>query len=77
MGARRKEKRNGVWIWTMDFEIGWRDGAALLSLLERLPVNKHVVGKCGTVNWNEWLRSMLRGKLNRLVRRTNGCAKSV
>ena len=40
-------------------------------------VNKHVVGKCGAVNWNEGLHSMLRGKLNRLARRTNGCAKSV
>ena len=42
-----------------------------------LPVNKHVVGKYGAVNWNEGLHSMLRGKLNRLVRRTKGCAKSV
>ena len=42
-----------------------------------LPVNKHVVGKRGVVNWNEGLHSMLRGKLNRLVRRTKGCAKSV
>ena len=42
-----------------------------------LPVNKHVVGKCGAVNWNEGLHSMLRGKLNRLARRTKGCAKSV
>ena len=41
-----------------------------------LLVNKHVVGKYGTVNWNEGLRLMLRGKLNRLVRRTKGCAKS-
>ena len=35
-----------------------------------LPVNKHVVGKCVAVNRNEGLHSMLRGKLNRLVRRT-------
>ena len=42
-----------------------------------LPVNKHVVGKYGAVNWCEGLHSMLRGKLNRLVRRTKGCAKSV
>ena len=40
-------------------------------------VNKHVVGKCGAVNWNEGLRSMLRGKLNRLVRRTKGYTKSI
>ena len=42
-----------------------------------LPVNKHAVGKCGAVNWTEGLHSMLRGKLNRLLRRTKGCAKSV
>ena len=42
-----------------------------------LPVNKHAVEKYGAVNWNEGLHSMLRGKLNRLVRRTKGCAKSV
>ena len=42
-----------------------------------LPVNKHVVGKYGAVNWNEGLHSMLRGKLNRLVRRTKGYTKSV
>ena len=35
-----------------------------------LPVNKHMVGKYGAVNWNDELRSILRGKLNRLVRRT-------
>ena len=42
-----------------------------------LPVDKHVVGKYGAVNWRDGLHSMLRGKLNRLVRRTKGCAKSV
>ena len=42
-----------------------------------LPVNKHVVGKRGAVNWNEGLHSMLRGKLNRLAHRAKGCAKSV
>ena len=42
-----------------------------------LPINKHVVGKYGAVNWNEGLPSMLRGKLNRLARRTKGCAKRV
>ncbi len=40
-------------------------------------VNKHVVGKYGAVNWNEGLHSMLRGKLNRLVRRTKGYTKSI
>ena len=42
-----------------------------------LPVSKHVIGKYGAVNRNEGLRSMLRGNLNRLARRTKGCAKSV
>ena len=105
MGARKAEKRNGLWVWTavveerdgsrwMDFEVGSRDEATFLRLLERLPdavryetdaygvygalpVNKHVVGKYGAVNRNEGLHSMLRGKLNRLVRRTKGCAKSI
>ena len=104
-GAKRKEKRNSVWVWTavieerdggrwMDFEVGRRDEAALLRLLERLPDaeryetdgyrvyewlphNKHVVGKGGTANWREGLHSMLRGKLNRLVRRTKGYTKNV
>ena len=76
------------------FEMGGRDEATFLRLLDRLPdaehyetdayrvygalpVNKHVVGKYGAVNWNEGLHSMLRGKLNRLVRRTKGYTKSV
>ena len=42
-----------------------------------LPVNKPVVGKYGAVNWNEGLHSMLRCKLNRLVRRTKGYTKSI
>ena len=42
-----------------------------------LPTNRHQVGKCGPVNWNEGLNSWLRGKLNRLVRRTKGYTKSV
>ena len=105
LDARRKEKRNELWVWTavveerdgskwMDFEVDGRDEATFLRLLERLPdaeryetdaygvygtlpVNKHAVEKYGAVNWNEGLHSMLRGKLNRLVRRTKGCAKSV
>ena len=56
------------------FEMGGRDEATFLRLLDRLPdaeryetdaygvygtlpVNKHVVGKCGAVNWNEGLHS--------------------
>ena len=47
------------------------------SVYEWLPRNKHLVGKYGAVNWNEGLHSVLRGKLNRLVRWTKGCAKSI
>ena len=103
--ANRKRKRNSLWMWTrvreerdggrwMDFEVGCRDEATFMRLLERLPDaeryetdgygvykwiprNKHVVGKYGAVNWNEGLRSMLRGKPNLLARRAKGCAKSV
>ena len=92
ISAAAVEERDGSgWI---DFEVGGRDEATFLRLLERLPdaeryetdaygvygtlpVNKHMVGKCGAVNWNEGLHSMLRGKLNRLVRRTKGYTKSV
>ena len=42
-----------------------------------LPVNKHAVGKYGEANWHDGQRTMLRGKLNRLARRTKGCAKIV
>ena len=86
------EERDGS-RW-MDFEVGGRDEATFLRLLERLPDAERyetdaygvygrcrstsiVVGKRGAVNWNEGLHSMLRGKLNRLARRTKGCAKSV
>ena len=37
----------------------------------------HVVGKGSEVNRNEGLHSVLRGKLNRLARRTKGYSKSV
>lgn len=47
------------------------------SVYEWLPRNKYVAGKYGAVNWNDGLHSMLRGKLNRLARRTKGCTKSV
>ncbi len=101
LGARKEEKRNDLWVWTamveerggsgwIDFEVGGRDEATFLRLLERLPdaeryetdaygvygalpVNKHVVGKYGAVNWNEGLHSALRGKLNR---RTEGYSKT-
>ena len=43
----------------------------------RLPSDRHVVGKGGKVNRNEGLHSVLRSKLNRLVRRTKGYSKSV
>ena len=42
-----------------------------------LPRNKHVVEKYVDVNWNAGLPSMMRGKLDRLERRTNGYTKSV
>ena len=42
-----------------------------------LPSERHVVGRGSEVNRNEGLHSMLRGKLNRLVRRTKGYTKSV
>ena len=42
-----------------------------------MPVNKrNVVGKGGAVNRNDGLHSVLRGKLNRLVRRTKGYSKT-
>ena len=44
---------------------------------EWLPLDRHVVGKGGAVNWNEGLHSRLHSKLNRLVRRTKGYTKSV
>ena len=37
-----------------------------------LPSDRHVVGKGSEVNRNEGVHSVLRGKLNRLVRRTKG-----
>lgn len=42
-----------------------------------LPRSRHKVGKGSEVNRNEGLHSVLRGKLNRLVRRTKGYSKSV
>ena len=42
-----------------------------------LPSARHVAGKGGAVNRNEGLHSKLRGKLNRLVRRTKGYSKSL
>ena len=42
-----------------------------------LPPDRHVSGKGSEVNRNEGLHSVLRGKLNRLARRTKGYSKSV
>ncbi len=42
-----------------------------------LPPDRHTAGKWSEVNRNEGLHSVLRGKLNRLVRRTKGYSKSV
>ena len=44
---------------------------------ERLPRDRHAIGKGGAVNWNEGLHSKLRSKLNRLASRTKGYTKSV
>ena len=41
-----------------------------------LPHNRHVVGKGLEANRNEGLHSVLRGKLNRLVRRTRGYTRA-
>ena len=41
-----------------------------------LPVNKHKVGKGDAVNGNKGLHSVLRGKLNRLARRTKRYSKT-
>ena len=46
-------------------------------MYEWLPRDRHAIGKGGAVNRNEGLRSNLRSKLNRLVRRTKGYTKSV
>ncbi len=105
VGARRRDKRRSVWIWTavveesdgrrwVDFEVGDRGEKPFLRLLERLPdariyetdayrvyewlpTNRHKVGKYGAVNRNEGQRSVLRGKLSRLVRKTKGYSKSM
>ena len=42
-----------------------------------LDPGSHVVGKGSEVNRNEGLRSVLRGKLNRLARSARGYSKSV
>ena len=62
--------------WTLRRDAGRYETDAY-GVCGALPVNKHVVGKYGAVNRCDGLHSMLRGKLNRLVRRTKGCAKSV
>ena len=47
------------------------------SVYKWLPTDRHKVGKGSKVNRNEGLLSVLRGKLNRLVRNTKGSSKSV
>jgi len=42
-----------------------------------LPPKKHTARKGGAVNRNEGLHSMLRSRLNRLMRKTKGYSKSV
>ena len=46
------------------------------GVYEWLPRDRHVIGKGGAVNRNEGLHSKLRSKLNRLARRTKGCARA-
>ena len=41
-----------------------------------LPANRHVVGKGRKANRNEGLHSVLRSKLNRLVRKTKGLPRT-
>ena len=50
---------------------------AYLAYLSWLPPDRHVMDKGGAVDWNEWLHSAWRGKLNRLMRRAKGYTKSV
>lgn len=40
------------------------------------PAERLVVGKSGVVNWNEGLHSVMRDKLNRLIRQIKGYSKS-
>ncbi len=47
------------------------------AVYDWLPTNRHEMGKYGPVNWNKSLHSVWCGNLNRLVRRTKGCTKSV
>ena len=47
-----------------------------MECMATCPLNKHKVGKGGAVNRNEGLHSALRGKLNRLARRTKGYSKT-
>ena len=58
-------------------EAGLYRSDAYAVYLGWFPPNRHVVGKGSAVNWNEGLHSVLRGKLNRLMRRTKGYTKSV
>ena len=74
-----------------DFEVGDRSESTLLRLLDRLPDaachSNDAYGaylaceqaQCGQGRRSEQeggLRSVLRGKLNRLARRAKGCAKT-
>ena len=46
------------------------------SVYDWLPANRHVVGKGREANRNEGKHSVLRDKLNRLIRKTKGYSKS-
>ena len=76
MGTREAEKRNALWVWTavveerdgsmwIDFEVGDRDEASFLRLLERLPDAQRyetdaygVYGRCRSISM--WLGSTAR-----------------
>ena len=73
-----------------DFEVGYRDAETFLRLPKaakyrsrpllgvQLPaVGSPRKGEGGDMNRNEGLRSKLKVKLNRLVRRTHGCSATV
>ena len=57
-------------------EAGLYRSGAYAVYLGWFPAQRHVAGKGGTVNRNEGLHPVWRGKLNRLMRRTKGYTKS-
>ena len=58
-------------------EAGLYRSDACQVYLGRFPPERHVAGKGGAANWNQGLHPVWRGKLDRLMRRTKGYAKSI